>query len=226
MRDTVDRVPTARRVQTGDLALGLVLAGALWMTAAVLDLVGAGRGTSALDPAYLLMCALVVLAPTLALLPAGVRLGAPGWAVEGIVAWSLLGYLVLFVDPVVIGRGLALALFVPAFTVACASPMLLWRAARGRAGRPRRFAYAAALVPSGLSLIAGAGVLDIANAILVVLLAGAAMMVLWNSARPARSRGALAPRPSPRDGGPRPTSPRATSRAAPTTRLRTATHGT
>lgn len=238
MRDSAERGPNPGPVGAGDLFVGLLLAGTFWCAAVVLDMVGAGRGSSALDPGYIVICALVILAPTCAMLPAGIRAGAPLWALEAIAAWSVLGYLLFFVDPAALGRGLALALVVPAVLVASASPALLWRAMRGVRGGPRRFAYVAALVPAGITLLAGTGALAGPNVVLVGAIAATARIVLWNATRPARPRRrpvsppTLAPVLASGSGRAvqraRPVAPpaRGAQRAVPATRLRPATRGT
>lgn len=238
MRNSAEPGLNRGSVGGGDLVVGLLLSGAFWSAAVVLDLVGAGRGSSALDPGYIVICALVILAPTCAMLPAGIRAGAPLWALEAIAAWSVLGYLLFFVDPAALGRGLALALVVPAVLVAAASPALLWRAIRGRQGGSRQFAYLAALVPAGMSLLAGTGALAAPNVVLVGAIAATAKIVLWNASRPARPRArpvspsTLAPVLAPTSGRavqhvrPMATPARDARRAAPAARLRPATRGT
>lgn len=210
------------------MTVGLMSAFLLWLAAGWLATIGVGRGDSALDPGFILLCGLVLLAPTFVALPAGIRCGAPWWALEAIAAWSLLGYLFLFVDPAPLGRGPALALVVPAITVASASLALPYRAWRGRSGQSRRLPYTLALIPGGLSLIAGAGALEPANIVLVVLIATTAFIVWRQSTLPARPRRpaiATVGRPPVAAVPPRRASP-ARSRALTPAPLRTAARGT
>ena len=79
-----------------------------WLGIAALAAGGAASGAGALAPGYLLLCVLLVLAPACLALPAGQALRAPWWAVETVLAWAALGYLLLFVNPQLLGRGLAL----------------------------------------------------------------------------------------------------------------------
>ena len=133
---------------------GVLLAGGCWGLIFGLAALGVGGGTSAADPGYLFLCGLLVLAPALAALPAGRVLRAPLWTLEAIVSWAALGYLVLWVDPRVLPRPLALALFLTALFGALASPTLLWAArCNGRVQRARWQGYLIAGVPCGLLLL-------------------------------------------------------------------------
>src|SRR5690242_11617913 len=86
-------------------AIGLALA--CWGMIFALVALGLAGASSALTPVGLLICILLVLGPTAVALPAGRALRAPLWAAETIVSWSLLGYLLVLVDPSVLGHGLA-----------------------------------------------------------------------------------------------------------------------
>jgi hypothetical protein len=165
-------------------ARGPVVAAGCWGLLALLARLGAGSGTGVFDPGYLVMCVLLVAAPMALALPAGRALGAPGWALETVLAWAVLGYLLLFVDPHTLGRGVALLLFLPALYGALASPALWWSARCG--GRRRRAqGYVLALVPGGALLLSALGALTLLDGALLVLLAAAAQGLLLTARRPA-----------------------------------------
>jgi hypothetical protein len=134
-------------------AIGLALA--CWGSVFALVALGLGGAGSALTPVGLLLCILLVLGPTALALPAGRVLGAPLWAVETIVAWSFLGYLLVLVDPSVLGHGLAFLLLLPACYGAFASPGLLLAAwlAPARAAVIRRQGYLLAALPGGVLVL-------------------------------------------------------------------------
>lgn len=182
---------TIHERQRRRLALGLGLAAGGWSLLVMLVALGIGNGNSAFDPGYLLLCLLLLAAPLAAALPAGLVLRAPLWTAEAVIAWAVLGYLLLFVDPRVIGRGLALTLFLPACAGVLASPALLWTAWCGGNRRVRRWAYAVTLVPVGLLLLAGIDAFTPLTGALVLSIATA----LWRLVRYARPRGGAAPEP-------------------------------
>lgn len=168
----------------GMTARGPVVAAGCWGLLLVLARLGAGSGTGVFDPGYLVVCVLLVAAPMALALPAGRALGAPGWALETVLAWAVLGYLLLFVDPHSLGRGVALLLVLPALCGAVASPALWWAAWRG--GRRRRAqGYVLALVPGGALLLSALGALTFLDGALLVLLAASAQGLLVTARRPA-----------------------------------------
>lgn len=140
---------------------GSVAGGTLWCAIGGLVALGAGGGTSALDPGYLLLCALLVLAPACVAVPAGRVLRAPIWALETICSWAALGYLLLFVDPRALGDTLALALVVAALFGALASPALIWAAwftpRRAARRRSRQQGYLVATTVCGVVLLGALG---------------------------------------------------------------------
>lgn len=174
------------------LAAGLVLAAGGWSLLVVLAALGVGSGTSAFDPGYLLLCGLLLAAPLSAAVPAGRVLRAPLWTAEVVAAWALLGYLLLFVNPSTVGRGAALALFLPACCGVLASPALLWTAWRGGDQRAHRWAHAVTLLPAVLLLLAGIDALTPLTGALVLLIAAAS----WRLVRYARPRGGAEPAPA------------------------------
>lgn len=104
---------------------GALVAIGCWGMVGALAARGVAESADPLSPGSLLLCLLLVLAPTGLALPAGRALGAPGWAIETIIAWATLGYLACYIDPRSLGRGPALALLMPALAGALASPALL-----------------------------------------------------------------------------------------------------
>lgn len=188
---------------------GLVLANGCWGLAVGLAALGVGSGTDPFDPGYLFLCGLLVLAPALAALPAGLTVRAPFWALEAIVSWALLGYLLLFVDPRALDRVLALALFLPALFGALASPALVWtaHAARRRGARPGRArwqGYLVAAMPCGLLLLAALGAFTPLNVLLFALIAASAQGLLLASGAGASARLPVAPGKAPEPQGPAP----------------------
>lgn len=163
---------------------GSVLAGGCWGGLLLLARLGAGDGGGVLDPGYLVMCVLLVAAPMCLALPAGRALGAPAWALETVLAWAVVGYLLLFVDPRDLGRGLALLLFLPALCGALASPALWWAARRGGGRRLRARGYLLALLPGGALLLNALGALTPLDAALLVLLVVSAQGLLLTARRP------------------------------------------
>lgn len=169
---------------------GVLLAGGCWGLTFGLAALGVGGGTSAADPGYVLLCGLLVLAPALAALPAGRVLRAPLWTLETIASWAVLGYLVLWVDPRLLPRPLALALFLAALFGALASPTLLWTARRnGRVRRARWQGYLIAGVPCGLLLLRAIGAFAPLNVALVGLIAasGQGLLLIGRGGEPARA---------------------------------------
>jgi hypothetical protein len=164
-------------------AIGLALA--CWGAVFALVALGLGGAGSALTPVGLLLCVLLVLGPTALALPAGQVLGAPLWAVETIVSWSILGYLVVLVDPSVLGHGLACLLLLPAFFGAFASPGLLLAAwvAPARAAVIRRQGYIVAALPGGLLLLRALDALALPTVILFGLLLLSAQVLFMASLR-------------------------------------------
>lgn len=156
-----------------------------WMAVGTLVALGIGVHDATPTPGVLLLCLLLVLAPTAVALPAGRKLRAPLWAVETIAAWALLGYLVFLVDPTTIGRGPAYLLGLSAFFGALASPGLLlaaW-ACPDLAGAIRRQGYLLAGLPCGVLLLRGLDAASPLTTIVFGLLMGAAELLLWSSLR-------------------------------------------
>ena len=104
---------------------GLVFTIGGWFAVGIVTALGGGGSADPLAPGFLLLCALLLLAPLGLAIPASRTLGAPGWAVEAIIAWAALGYLLCCVDPARLGRGWALVLLLPTLVSALASPTLL-----------------------------------------------------------------------------------------------------
>jgi hypothetical protein len=148
---------------------------------------GAASGTSALAPGYLLLCVLLVAAPACLALPAGQALRAPWWAVETMLAWAALGYLVLFVNPQLLGRGLALVVLLLALGGTLASPALLWAARHpAHAWRLRWQGHLGAAALCGLIGLRALGALGPINLGLVILIALATQWLLLAAGRQRR----------------------------------------
>ncbi|HEU5328224.1 MAG: hypothetical protein ACTHMU_18835 [Thermomicrobiales bacterium] len=158
--------------QTPPVTLATVCGLGCWLGIAALAVSGAASGGGALAPGYLLLCVLLVIAPACLALPAGQALRAPWWAVETVLAWAALGYLLLFVNPQLLGRGPALIIVLLALGGALASPALLWAAHRpAHARRLRWQGYLGAAVLCALLGLRALGALGPINLGLVVLIA-------------------------------------------------------
>lgn len=179
------------------------------MTVPALIALGVDEGTSAYDPGFLVLCGLLVLAPACLFLPAGRVVGRWLWALEAIVAWALLGYLLAFVNPQALDRGAALTVFFPSLFGALASPALLLTARRVRAGEPsgsrtREQGYVIAGICCGVLLLNALDALTLANLALFGLIAVSAqgLFLARDKAQTGtRQRSVTAPIAAPASGG-------------------------
>jgi hypothetical protein len=175
----------ARR--TSPIAPATVCGLGCWLGIAVLAGSGAALSTSALAPGYLMLCVLLVVAPACLALPAGQALRAPWWAVETVLAWATLGYLVLFVNPQLLGRGLALIIVLLALGGVLASPTLLWAARRPEYAR--RFRWQGYLAAAALCTLLGLRILGALGPINLGLVALIALTTQWLLLTVDRGRG-------------------------------------
>lgn len=161
------------------------LAAACWWLVLALGALGIGVRDTAPTPGGAVLCLLLILAPTALALPAGRALLMPLWALETIVAWALLGALLMLVDPIALGRGLAFLLLLPAAFGALASPSLLLAAwfAPSRAGTIRRRGYLCAALPVGLLLLRALDALGALTALLFCLLSFLTALLIWSIQR-------------------------------------------
>ncbi len=171
------------------------LAVACWWLIVALGALGVGVHSTTLTPGTAAMALLLIVAPATLAVPAGRRLAMPLWALETIACWAALGILVVLVDPLALGRTLALCLALPFAFGVFASPALLFAAwhAPDRAAAARRNGYCWAALPTGLLLLRGLDVFDplilLIFCVLIVL-----VVLLRRSAghHPAESTGAAA----------------------------------